>query len=88
MACTASDPTKIATRYSANDLQQRSKEAKQSKIWLKLILIINNKIVTAIKVGISKSLKWCPKINMAGGYVVKKTLCTMNLKTKSLFVTS
>ena len=25
---------------------------------------MNNKIVTAIKVGISKSLKWCLKINM------------------------
>ena len=78
MACTAPDPTKISTRYSANYSQQRSKEAKQSKIWLKLILIISNKIVTTIKFGISKSLKWCPKINMTGGYVVTKTLCIVS----------
>ena len=41
MACMAPGATKTATPYTANDSQLRSKEAKQIKIWLKLILIIN-----------------------------------------------
>jgi hypothetical protein len=57
MACTTPDETKTTTLYTANDPQERSKEFNYSKIWLKLLLIINNKIVTTIKVGINKSLK-------------------------------
>ena len=57
MACTAPVTTKTATLYTANDPQYRSKEAKQSKIWLKLILIISINIMTTTKVGIGKSLK-------------------------------
>ena len=42
----------------ANDYPKlKSKESKQSKIWLKIIITIKIKIVTNIKVGISKFLK-------------------------------
>ena len=44
-------------------------EAKQSKYGLKLIIPIKIKIVTIIKVGESKSLKWCKKKYLS--YVVQ-----------------
>ena len=58
MACTAPDATKTVTLFTANDYPKlKSKESKQSKIWLKIIITIKIKIVTNIKVGISKFLK-------------------------------
>ena len=49
--------------------------------------MVNNKIVTTIKVGITKALKRCPKNNMTGAMYYKKTVLTGSLKnSKKIYI--
>ena len=92
IACTAPDTTKTYVLHLTHNKSQ--KMLNKAKYGLKLIHnTISINIVTTIKVGISKSLKWCPKIIWPGLCSTRKPVrCAMlparlNLKRLVVFIT-
>ena len=75
--------TQSKPRPYVMDLTQNKSQKKlnKAKYGLKLIIPIKIKDLTTIKVGISKSLKWCSKNNDQGYVVLENNVyCNVNFK--------